>query len=653
MRNHTMRDKQIWRDIESKALCMFALGLVVSTAAFAASVDDARKLMEASKYSEAITMLSGTISDNPADETARTVLAEAYEKSGKLDEALGVWKDILKLSNNEERLHEARKAVSRIRRIKMDQTGSITVDGSDTYVDPFFIPMPEVDWNGLEKVEDSKYIPSPFPEFHPYDVPPFVYETEHFTVYSANERYSKLVGDRAEIYLRFMLDKLFAGRDWAVRFPIIAYTTYDDYVSHGAPQGTGGVTAGHVTGKTTVLLFYQIDTGRRRGGGGEARVWRYGLESVLPHELTHAILNEFFQGKRPPQWLHEAVAGRFEQTREHYFEAARLARFVVGGEYFRMRDLFEQVGYPERISLFYEQSAIVVLYLFETGPEAMNAFLTELAAGHDPKVAHDKACSAALGIPEEGAVEEFEKRWVEWMRRRYIKDLDRAKDKTQMAEAGPSKDKVFLPWVNELETTSSISDWRTVDLGSMDAFSGVGQSKSDWSTSGGVLKCEGSKRGGSSILGIRMNEVAPVAISFDVRSTDNSAGQNVFGLTQLDANGQDTRIEVSAKLPDTSTHSVVALWSDDLALYVDGVCTGRYPAHQVRGNEQEVNYPLAFVAYGPVEIQNIKIASIKKFSDKPLVASAEEEKKNEEGGGRRRRGESRRNHGVPSGTPGG
>src|SRR5207244_4181331 len=121
---------------------------------------------------------------------------------------------------------------------------------------------------------------------------------------------------------------------WAVRFPIFVYTTYDDYTRHGAPPGTGGVTnPEHILGKTKKVTIFQIKhdfrTSKNRGGGSDHDVWKYGIESVLPHELTHTVLIEFFGGQKTPQWLHEAVAGRFEQTRDHYGEAARLSRQVV------------------------------------------------------------------------------------------------------------------------------------------------------------------------------------------------------------------------------------------------------------------------------------------------------------------------------------
>jgi hypothetical protein len=69
------------------------------------------------------------------------------------------------------------------------------------------------------------------------------------------------------------------------------------------------------------------------------------------------------------------------------------------------------------------------------------------------------------------------------------------------------------------------------------------------------------------------------------------------------------------------------VWADDLAIYVDGKCMGRYPAHIVSG-ERDIDYPLALVAYGPVDVTNCKVAQITAFSDKPVVAQAAEQPSN-------------------------
>lgn len=591
--------------------------------ALANTVEQARTLMEAGKHDQAIEILSKEVAENPAFEAARVILAEAYEKAGRNEDALTTWKSILSMSANSETLRTGRMAVSRLRRQDLDKAQAEA--SAERPKDPFLLDFPEVEWEGLEKVEDSKYKPPILPPPYNWEVPPFAYETQHFTVYSTNERLSKVIGERAEIYLSFMTKALFGGRSWAVRFPILVYTTEQDYQQHGGPAGSHGVTMRHLTGKTQVIVLFQLQSGSGggRGGSKSGGLYKYTIESILPHELTHAVINEFFSSRKVPQWLHEAVAGRFEQTRDHYGDAARLARNVVAGEYFRMRDLFDQEGYPERISLFYEQSAIVVLYLFETGPEAMHAFLSELAAGNG----HDAACAAALGIPVEGAVEEFERRWVEWMRQRYTRDLAKSGDNPDALSADKSENAIFRPWVNELDTVESISAWRDIELTSLDGFAGVGQSKKDWTVENGFLRCNSKGAEGASLLGIRMNEVAPAAITCDVKLTGSPGeGNNVFGFAQLDANGNDMRIEATGPLRDNASHKVVCLWTDELAVYIDGVCAGRYPAWVPTGNVRDVDFPVALVAYGPMEVQNLRVAAIKDFSNKPVVVATDKKK---------------------------
>lgn len=613
----------MYKKLRNSMLVVFLSSLPLAQAV---TLDDARSLMDGGKVQQAIDMLNKEVAENPAYEAARILLAEALEKADKHDEALNTWKGILNLSSNEDTLRKARMAVARLRRQDLDEAQR--VETAERPQDPFLLAMPAIDWEGLEKVEDTKYKPPILPAPYNWEVPPFAYETQHFTVYSANEKLSKAVGERAEAYLDFMSKALFGGRSWAVRFPILVYTSVDDYNKHAGVAGTGGVTYRHPTGKTIAVVLFQLKpnfapSAGRSGSRTGTEVWKYGIESVLPHELTHAVINEFFSSRKTPQWLHEAVAGRFEQTRDHYAEAARLSRRVVAGEFFRLRDLFNQEGYPEGIELFYEQAAAVVLYIFESGPEAMHAFLSELAAGNG----HDAACAAALGIPQEGAVEEFERRWVEWMRQRYIRDLPKSGDVSEVKSADKSENAIFRPWVNELDTVENLSNWRDVALNSLDGFRGVGQSLKDWSADAGFLRCNTSGAKGASLLGIRMNEAAPAAITCDVKFTGSPGeGNNVFGFAQLDADGNDTRIEAIGALRDNNSHKVVCLWTDDLAIYVDGICTGRYPAWVPDGNARDVDFPIALVAYGPFEVQNLRVAAIKDFSDKPVVVSSDKKK---------------------------
>ena len=275
----------VWFECFGKGLALVLLAVWFPGVAHALSLDDARSLMALGQWDEVIRQLTMETEQNPAHEAARILLAQACEEADRLDEALTVWNDLITLSNKQERLHQARVAISRIRRLQLDQADVADTQHAD---DPFKIQMPDVQWEGLEVIEDTNYLPPILPPPLAFEVPPFVEETEHFTVYTTNERLSKVIGERAEIYLEFMIDKLFGGRSWAARFPILVYSSRDDYQQHGGPAGSGGVTMGHVTGKTQAILLFQLtpqfDRGAwRRSITSDKGIWKYGIESVLPH----------------------------------------------------------------------------------------------------------------------------------------------------------------------------------------------------------------------------------------------------------------------------------------------------------------------------------------------------------------------------------
>lgn len=601
------------RHPKHRAYRLILSGLIfVATAGSARATDlsEIKELLATGSVQKAIDQLSVEVEANPAHEAARILLAQAYESAQRSEDAIRVWEELLVLSRRESNRHIGRKSLARLRRVQLDQAALSDATAHGERDDPFKIVMPAGSLDGLDQIDDGGFLPAVFPGGP--EVPVFLWETEHFSVYSSNDRLSKEIGRRAEAYLDFMTEKLFGGRSWAVRFPILVYKDKADYDSHSKIKGSGGVTFSHISGKTTAILIYQ----NGNSGGGGSNLCKYCIESVLPHELTHAVINEFFQGRSAPRWLHEAIARRFEQTRDHYEQTARLARKVVAGEFFRLRDLFAQTTYPKRVGLFYEQSAAIVLYLFEAGPEAMNVFLTELAAGNS----HDVAIAAALGIPVEFAVEEFESRWVEWMKLRYVYDLDREADGTVTSDASKTDAFVAQPWVNEVDTFEKLEGWRSVNLDSLDAFANVGASRDEWSTASGKLIAKPTSDDLATMLAIRINESPPLAIRCRIKCLSNLGDKNRwFGFVQLDGDLNDTRVTALAPLRNNSSHTLVCLWSDDLAVYLDGECVGRYPATFVTGDAPDIEYPIAFIAYGPVEIQDLEVARITEFSSAPVA----------------------------------
>ena len=603
---------------------LLLIGSVAGRVAGGGEFDEVRRWIENGQAARAVDVLANEVEKNPAHESARVLLARALEAAGRKDDALGTWQELLALSYHPRTQRDARRAISRLKRETLDDqpcAGGVGADGAD----PFDIKMPPITWQGLEVIEDAQYRSPILPPPYNLSVPPFAQETGHFTVFSTNERLSQVIGERAEIFLDFMTSRLFGGRSWAVRIPILVYVDYNDYRFHGGPAGSGGATLGHITGRTQAILLYQL--------GDDGRVWKYGIESVLPHELTHAVINEFFEGRRPPQWLHEAVAGRFEQTRDHYGEAARLGRHVEAGEYFRMRDLFEQQSYPERIELFYEQSAAVVLYLFETGPDAMRAFLTELKDGNG----HDAACAAALGIDEARAVEHFEQRWVAWVKRCYDAHRDGMNHgQVPVGAARLTRGAQVVP-ADEIAAVDVAREWRTLDLSASGELSRWASDAQGWEAADGRLRSSIVQRGSSAVLPLSVAERPPVAVRCEVawqgRPDD---GTNWFGFAQLDADGNDLPVTVAAPFVDFVPHELVCVWADDLAVYIDGRCAGRYPATHVTGDAPDIDRPLGLVAYGPFEIRSVKVSRIAPVAPGSVPTSKRWEPRPENHRGRKR-----------------
>ncbi len=597
------------------ALALLAVAFGAASPVRASDLDKARELIAKELWTEAIEPLKKEIESNPGNEQAYMLLIEACDRGNRPDEAIDTCRRLLSISHNEERRSAARFTLVKLTRGQLEEKVH-SVTGKTELADNMRIKLPPIDddqWKRLEVVEDATYRPN----FELQEnVPPFEWDTQHFRVFACNEELAKLVAENSEAYLDFMTKRLFGGREWSFRLPIMVYKDEADYISvGGAPQGSHGVTSGDFLGRSRWVKIFQLIELRAPDKSTRITVYKYAIDSILYHELTHAMLNEFF-GNETPQWLHEAVAGRLEQTRDHYGEAARLARAVVAGEHFRLRDLFDQEGYPARISLFYESAAIIVLFLFEAGDEAMYTFLSELAK-YPRNERHDAACAAVFGLPREKAVEEFEKRWVQWMTRRYVKDLEPDESEKPAIPVQESSDAVFQPAVNELAAFQAISTWRDVDLGSLNGFVGIGGSKEDWSSSGGRLVCKVPK-GESSFLGIRMKELSPLVVECEVRWTgDPAEGSGWMGFNQFNADKLDTKVNVLARLQDSSPHTLYCMLADDLALYMDGKLISRESAFIPTRDSRDIDFPLALMTQSQIEITKLRVAHIDKFPGAP------------------------------------
>lgn len=155
---------------------------------------------------------------------------------------------------------------------------------------------------------------------------------------------------------------------WSPRCEIVLYSTKQEYVN-----ATGIVSSGHAsiwTDKSGVML-------RRVSLRGDVDV----IDTILPHETTHAVLAGCFGSSRVPRWVDEGIAvlsesvDKVEQHRHNFLNAQK----------FGVKELMNLQDYPERLVDFYAHSVVLVEFLTKRkGPITFTRFVRDgLSDGYD------------------------------------------------------------------------------------------------------------------------------------------------------------------------------------------------------------------------------------------------------------------------------
>jgi len=82
---------------------------------------------------------------------------------------------------------------------------------------------------------------------------------------------------------------------------------------------------------------------------------------------------------------------------------------------------------------------------------------------------------------------------------------------------------------------------------------------------------------------------------------------------------------VAARFSDASSHKLTAMLSDELVLYMDTKCVGRYPAHVLGKSDRDIDYPLAMMTSSPVEINSMRVAHIDNYSTAPAETPGQDD----------------------------
>jgi len=183
--------------------------------------------------------------------------------------------------------------------------------------------------------------------------------SEHFVVRARNAEVAKLVVRQAEVSLARICQVILAGQDYPHSVEINVWADRAEYAKHAtdAPEWSGGNFSFRVKDG---IVTRRIDLTQR---DEEGRFDTVMLDRVLPHEMCHLVLREYFGDAGNPLFLNEGLAMMAESgTDNKRIELAGVA--MAGKEKIPLAELLvrdrHDLGNP---AVFYAQAFSLVSFL--------------------------------------------------------------------------------------------------------------------------------------------------------------------------------------------------------------------------------------------------------------------------------------------------
>ncbi len=177
-------------------------------------------------------------------------------------------------------------------------------------------------------------------------------ETAHFIINGYNRKYIERVGMAAEFHLKNIVERFTTsvpGKLFSDKITIHLFPDKKTYLKNGTPgEWSSGV--------TKVLL----SPGRKQtftieSFHGSSRF----MQTILPHELGHAVLYSITAGKRIPLFLHEGVAVSAEPELRHRYLRHLLRQYAAVDDLISAETLLALKKYTPNPGRFYAQSYAV------------------------------------------------------------------------------------------------------------------------------------------------------------------------------------------------------------------------------------------------------------------------------------------------------
>lgn len=225
-------------------------------------------------------------------------------------------------------------------------------------------------------------------------------ETDHFIVLHHNEALAKEVERVVEAHLERIAGATGLKADWKEKPKIYLHRTQEEYtLATSQPEWTGGVSRfTHTQHGIANIQVHSWQTSPRL------------FKSVLPHELTHLIVNQALPNYEAlPRALHEGFSVLMEPDYRHNYYINFLRLRFKSQDFIPLSDLLRAKDYPRDPDFYYAEGFALVAYLVKT--KGLEETLS---------LVRDPAKSGAieeriLGISGQDKMDKLESAWKQWI----------------------------------------------------------------------------------------------------------------------------------------------------------------------------------------------------------------------------------------------
>jgi len=224
--------------------------------------------------------------------------------------------------------------------------------------------------------------------------------TAHFTIYHRNDALAAEAGRVLEAHYTRIQEALGLRADWSDPPKVFLHPTQEAYtLATQQPGWTGGVSRfSRVQGALAHLEIHSWQTSPRL------------LKSVIPHELTHLIVNHGLPAYEAlPRALHEGFAVLMEPTYRQNFFVNFLRLRMQSKEFIPLAELLKLKDYPRDPDFFYAEGyALVGFLVAKFGSEKALSLIRDAGKGGDIE-------ARLLVATDARALQDLEKAWKRWL----------------------------------------------------------------------------------------------------------------------------------------------------------------------------------------------------------------------------------------------